>query len=133
MAAVVCGFAALLPDADHPRSWAGRRLPGVSWAAGAVFGHRGALHSLAGAAAVSWVVVWAAKLLGLAISWKFVFLGYIVHLLLDMLTPAGVAWLWPLPQRISLPLATTGGGLERIVITPALFLFVVWNLAKIVL
>ena len=36
----------LLPDIDHPKSWAGRRLRPVSTLIAAVFGHRGVTHSL---------------------------------------------------------------------------------------
>ena len=87
----------LLPDIDHPKSFLGQRLSWISKPVARAFGHRGFTHSLLavfGALTLfylkvpdSWIVP-ADALQGLV-------LGYLSHILADMLTPAGVPLLWP--------------------------------------
>jgi inner membrane protein len=94
--AVMCWFA-MLPDVDH-------RLP--------VIEHRGVTHSLLFAALVGGLFGAAGVALGGAFSVAGVSLGVSgfllgvltvgAHLLGDMLTPAGVPLLWPLPRTYSL-------------------------------
>ena len=127
--AALVGVAALLPDVDHPGSAAGRMAPGVSHAFGLVFGHRGFLHSLLGAACLTWAVCRLAAVLGFAVPWQPLFAGYMVHLVLDTFTPSGVPWLWPLGVRVSVPLVRTGGILEKAVVAPAVLLFVASKIA----
>jgi inner membrane protein len=100
----------LLPDLDHPEGrLANERILGIpvlkplSWLIGAVFGHRGATHSLlalAGLVALGDLpfLPWAWAHLGLLLGW-----GYASHLLADMLTKSGVPLLWPLDWRIGFP------------------------------
>lgn len=114
---VVSGLASLLPDIDSPKSVAGRSAPVLSWGARIAVGHRGLLHSLLAASAVS-LLLSAVPFLR-CYSWFF-FWGYVSHLLLDALNPEGVPLLWPLPLRVSVPLAETGGLLERFVLRPLL-------------
>ena len=97
----------LLPDIDHPKSFLGQRLSWVSKPVARAFGHRGFTHSLLavfGALALfylkvpdSWIIP-ADALQGLV-------LGYLSHILADMLTPAGVPLLWPCRWRFRLPRA----------------------------
>lgn len=117
---------------------AGHRSPKVvSWPAagldlkarGAAFGHRGFTHSLLavfGALTLfylkvpdSWIVP-ADALQGLV-------LGYLSHILADMLTPAGVPLLWPCRWRFRLPILAPrkGNQLER-ALCMALFVYAVW-------
>jgi membrane-bound metal-dependent hydrolase YbcI (DUF457 family) len=80
----------LLPDIDHPKSFLGQRLSWISKPVARAFGHRGFTHSLLavfGALTLfylkvpdSWIVP-ADALQGLV-------LGYLSHILADMLTPA---------------------------------------------
>lgn len=123
---LVCGLSALLPDVDHAGSWLGRRTPGVSWSVQAIFGHRGAVHSLPGALVFSWLIPFLAAKAGLLVPWQPVLFGFLTHLILDSLNPGGVAWLWPLPWRLALPLTRTGGVLERYLLNPALVLAAVY-------
>ena len=109
----------LLPDIDHPKSWAGRRLRPVSSLIAAVFGHRGVTHSLlalAGCwAALRYEVVprgWAAP----------VVTGYLSHLLADLLTPGGLRLAWPLRGTWSLPLCRSGSPFEPLVVALAMSL-----------
>lgn len=93
----------LLPDIDHPKSFLGQRLSWISKPVARAFGHRGFTHSLLavfGALTLfylkvpdSWIVP-ADALQGLV-------LGYLSHILADMLTPAGVPLLMALPLALS--------------------------------
>ncbi|RLF16094.1 MAG: hypothetical protein DRJ97_02020 [Thermoprotei archaeon] len=74
----------LAPDVDRYRSLLSRLIP---------LKHRGALHSLAGAAAASVVIALTLRAPYLPL---FFALGYLSHLALDSLTPMGVAWLSPI-------------------------------------
>ncbi|ATZ11451.1 metal-dependent hydrolase [Erwinia amylovora] len=108
----------LLPDIDHPKSFLGQRLRWLSWPVARVFGHRGFTHSLL---AVGGGV--ALLQLKLPSDWLFpadvlqgMVLGYLSHIVADMLTPAGVPLLWPCRWRFRLPLLRSqkGNQLERL-------------------
>ena len=80
--------AALLPDLDHHAAL----LPHWPWLAR--YGHRQLSHSLVLG------LLWTATVWPLPSGWTLALsAGFHSHVLLDMLTPAGVAWLWPLPWR----------------------------------
>lgn len=83
----------LFPDIDTPTSAVGRKIPLFSLIAG---GHRGWTHSLMG------LILFSAPLLSVfntEIALAFA-AGYISHLLLDMLNPAGVRIFWPIPLTL---------------------------------
>ena len=119
----------LLPDIDHPRSLLGQRLSWLSKPIARLCGHRGFTHSLLavfGALTLfylkvpdSWIVP-ADALQGMV-------LGYLSHILADMLTPAGVPLLWPCRWRFRLPILAPrkGNQLER-VLCMALFAYAVF-------
>ncbi len=96
----------LLPDIDHPKSFLGQRLKWISKPIARAFGHRGFTHSLLAVFALlatfylkvpeSWFIP-ADALQGMV-------LGYLSHILADMLTPAGVPLLWPCRWRFRLPI-----------------------------
>lgn len=121
---------AILPDIDTPSSmaghWFGGRITRLAVGGlliyyslktgnqkgmllGAVFlglafmPHRGLTHSLAGLALFSM----AAYILPIPFI-PFV-IGYVSHLLLDMLTPMGIPVFWPLSLNVKIPIAATGG------------------------
>ncbi|GAA0589523.1 hypothetical protein GCM10009416_30110 [Craurococcus roseus] len=105
---------ALLPDVDHPKSWAGRRLRPVSTVVAAVFGHRGVTHSL-----LALVGCWAALRYGTGVprAWAApVVVGYLSHLLADLLTPGGLRLAWPLRGTWALPLCRSGSPFEPLVV-----------------
>ncbi len=114
----VSAVAALLPDIDSPQSFIGSKIP-VSYVANKVSGHRHAFHSL-----VASVVFFGAGFLLQRLAhlppWfaAAVFIGYVSHLALDTLNPAGVPWLWPWKFRFRIPMVQTGGLLERLVVMP---------------
>ncbi|MBD0273309.1 MAG: metal-dependent hydrolase [Acetobacteraceae bacterium] len=104
----------LLPDVDHPKSWAGRRLRPVSHLVAAVFGHRGVTHSL-----LALVGCWAALRHGTGVprAWVApVVVGYLSHLLGDLLTPGGLRLAWPLRGTWALPLCRSGSPFEPLVV-----------------
>lgn len=124
-ACLACGAAAaLLPDADEPKSTVNRYAVVVGPAIGRAIRHRTATHSLAALAGLMLLVrgLWPAVPAPL---WWSVGAGFASHLLTDALTPDGAMWFWPaLPWRVSFtgwlpdPLGRafrTGGWFERVV------------------
>jgi inner membrane protein len=121
--ACVSGIAALLPDIDSPESFVGARVPVLPFLIRGVTGHRGAAHSiLAGLfSALLFGVIVELSGWGQAEPLLIAFLsGYLSHLALDALNPAGVPLLWPLPARFTLPLMQTGGVLEKLLLFPVI-------------
>lgn len=117
VAAAMAG--ALLPDLDHPSSWAGRRLWPISKPLSMVLGHRGATHSLLavlGSLMILNVSTPSSPLSGMI---EPITVGYLSHLAGDALTPAGIPLLWPWKRRFGLPICSTGGLLEIILATAA--------------
>ncbi|MBC7905646.1 MAG: metal-dependent hydrolase [Rhodospirillaceae bacterium] len=104
----LAALGALLPDIDHPQSWAGRKLKPISVPLAMVVGHRGVTHSLLAVLggivvlAVMGMHAWAAPLV----------IGYLSHLAADGLTPSGVPLLWPMKRRFTLNLCSTGSFVE---------------------
>lgn len=117
IALVSAGIGALLPDldadeslirhethtarSDGPLGWL------VSWL---MPSHRGVTHSGLAALAV----------VGLAWLWPHYWLtalaiGYVSHIVADMLTRQGVPVLWPIHWRLSLSPITTGGSAESLI------------------
>lgn len=101
----------LLPDIDHPQSWAGRKLRPISVPLAALVGHRGVTHSL--------LAVLAGVLIVAVVGWHGlnglagpVVVGYLSHLAADSLTPSGVPLLWPSRRRFTLNLCSTGSIME---------------------
>ncbi|WP_272665112.1 MULTISPECIES: metal-dependent hydrolase [unclassified Providencia] len=97
---------ALLPDIDHPSSIPGRLLRIFSLPISKLCGHRGFTHSL-----VAWFLLMISCYQWVPTEWAIpndiiqaFLLGYISHLVADMLTPSGVPLLWPLPQRFCFPM-----------------------------
>ena len=103
----------LLPDIDHPKSWAGQRLRPLSLAVAAVFGHRGITHSALALLVCGWGL-----LQGGAPRWAVAPLavGALSHLAADLLTPAGLRLAWPLRRTWALPLCRSGSAMEPLVV-----------------
>jgi membrane-bound metal-dependent hydrolase YbcI (DUF457 family) len=79
-------------------------------------GHRAATHVLPIAAALTVGMYYLGASLGFPSLWIWFAAGYLSHLLLDMMTPAGLALFWPLSKRdwhilpSFLRMQTGGGG-----------------------
>ncbi|ATR20094.1 putative membrane-bound metal-dependent hydrolase [Roseomonas mucosa] len=104
---------ALLPDIDHPKSWVGKRTRPVSNVIGWIFGHRGITHS-ALAVAACFVLLLQTDLPRWVMAPLLV--GYLSHLVADLLTPGGLRLAWPMKGTWSLPLCRTGSAFEPLVV-----------------
>lgn len=102
----------LLPDIDHPQSWAGRKVRVISVPLSLLVGHRGITHS---ALAVIGCLM-ALATLGMGLMAAPIVIGYLSHLLADGLTPSGVPLLWPSRRRFTLNLCQTGSLMEMLVV-----------------
>ncbi len=88
------GIGALLPDLDSPDSLVGRWLPFLSRRLEARLGSGEGWHTPAAAALVA--ALTAPLLLVIPVRvWLPVPLGFLCHLVVDLLTPQGVMLLWP--------------------------------------
>jgi len=125
VAAAAGALAALLPDIDSPESFLGSRIPVLPSVVRMTVGHRGPLHSLVCAGVVLLLASMFLKS-GYAHLIPMIVAGYLSHLVMDSLNPQGVPWLWPMRKHFGLPLVQTGSLLERLVVTPAMVLLVVW-------
>lgn len=116
LALAVCLFGSMLPDIDRSRSKIGKKFWLVSWLAEKIFHHRGPIHSILFMLFFSAVFGLLFKYLGLSQMLTFwLAIGYLSHLVLDSLTPQGVAWLFPLKYRIRFG-AKTGSLLEKVIL-----------------
>lgn len=105
----------LLPDIDHPHSWAGRKVPFISIPLSLLLGHRGLTHSALAVVACAMVLA----IMGTGWLAAPVVVGYLSHLLADGLTPSGVPLMWPSKRRFTLNLCRTGS-LTEIAIVAAI-------------
>jgi len=115
----------LLPDIDHPKSWVGKRVWPLSLVCAKLFGHRGMTHSLIAVAACAALVLDGR--MPLPITAPLV-VGYLSHLVADLLTPGGLRLAWPMKGTWSLPLCRTGSAFEPLVV--ALMLSWAWGATK---
>lgn len=118
-AIVVSGVSALLPDIDIPTSKVGRASPIISTIINIAFGHRGLFHSLLAAGFIFLLILKFFPAYSL-----YCLIGYLSHLLLDCLTPAGVPLLWPISYRFRVPIIKTGSVMELILFVCIATLFV---------
>lgn len=124
----------LLPDIDEPNSYVGRRTKGVSHMTKAIFGHRGFTHTLLATLLVfiPFILLMYPHLLGdgfehyMAQSTKLttfflplfygIGIGYLFHILGDMLSISGVPLFMPFTQKkFKIPLYRTGGKREMLI------------------
>ncbi len=108
--------ASIAVDIDSKDSKIGRLIYPVSVTTEATIGHRGPLHSPFVAAfiyaALMWLVPLSVNILGPVIALP-ILIGYIGgHLIPDLFNPEGLP-LWPLKGRISIPLITPLGALDK--------------------
>ncbi|MDC9616110.1 metal-dependent hydrolase [Xenorhabdus khoisanae] len=99
-------LASLLPDIDHPSSTLGRLFRFISIPIARLCGHRGFTHSLL--ALIAGITLFQTEI---PPDWPIptdfihaMVVGYISHLIADMLTPAGIPLLWPLRIRFCIPI-----------------------------
>ncbi len=104
----VCVLASLVPDLDLPMSTLGRKVRPLSWLLNILFGHRGLLHTI-------WfpLIIWVILMVyGHNLIAGAFFLGYVSHLIIDMLNIKGLYLFYPIiPVRLY-GFVKTGGMLE---------------------
>ncbi|MCR3755498.1 MAG: putative inner membrane protein regulated by LexA [Sodalis sp. Psp] len=115
----------LLPDIDHPQSLLGQRLKWLSSPIFRIFGHRGFTHSLL--AIITGILLFMCLPMQITIpldACHAMIIGYLSHIIADMLTPAGVPLLWPWRWRFRMPIlsSTKGNQSERLVCIAVLLL-----------
>ena len=104
----IATISGLAPDLDTPKSSIGKRLPFISHPLGMIVGHRGLTHSLLAATLCVFGIVWGIGVQQSQPLYHLLLLpfliGYLSHLIGDMMNPSGVPLLWPYPQRYTFPL-----------------------------
>lgn len=104
---------ALLPDICHSGSKIGRKLPVLSKAINALFGHRTFTHSLLFLVIVAWLL--NSFIPNEAVKAGFL-AGMVSHYVLDMATRNGIKLFFPLSMTVRFPLTTkTGSKVESAV------------------
>ncbi|MFH1648928.1 MAG: metal-dependent hydrolase [Candidatus Woesearchaeota archaeon] len=109
-------FAALLPDIDQSNSLLGRKAKPIGW----LVKHRGAFHSLV-VGIIGSGIFWIAWNQTIALAFGF---SYILHLLSDTLSKAGVELFWPAPWKLK-GLMKVGGFAEGILFVVLVVLSVI--------
>jgi len=114
-------FGVVFVDIDSSSARIARKFWFLSW----MFRHRGFLHSLAGCVFLSLVV-------GIGSLWGGFgfFVGYLSHLVLDCLTPAGIGLFWPFGFKVR-GFARSGGWVEDVVFVLLLLLNVLLVFEKL--
>jgi inner membrane protein len=113
----------LLPDIDHPQSLISQQIPLVGKVISRLTRHRGLFHSILGVVILFGLSAWlsiliAGGLTSLGIqqadtATRYIsaglMIGYILHIVADMLTISGVKLFYPWKRNIRIPLFKTGG------------------------
>lgn len=96
---VIAMIGAMIPDLDHRDSIVGRAFPFISKSLEYHYGHRTITHSL-----IAQAIIGTLAILLLPDGYGMAFLaGWLSHSIIDMMTPSGVCWFWPLTIRCVLP------------------------------
>jgi endonuclease YncB( thermonuclease family) len=118
----------VLPDADDPKSWLGRRLGSLSWKLHRLLGAGSFLHSLSAlllcTTALGLPLWWVSGQPALAVA---AFVGHGSHLFADMMTLGGVQLFWPSRAIAVLPgrdqyRVVSGSASERVFVAVVLLL-----------
>ena len=104
----ICVGSAILADLDHPFSKIGSKIRPLSWLLNLLFGHRGFMHTIWFPFLIYFLLmVFDQKLWAGAF-----FIGYMSHLVMDMLTTRGVYFFFPLNKTKINGFIKTSGVLE---------------------
>ncbi|MCV2499759.1 MAG: metal-dependent hydrolase [Candidatus Lightella neohaematopini] len=105
----------LLPDIDHPKSFIGKRFKWLSIPIYKLFGHRSFTHSLL----LIIIIIIYVNIRKINISVDVIYamiIGYISHIIADILTPAGIPLFWPYSKKFSIPIIKKSNvRLERLI------------------
>ena len=118
---------AMLPDIDYPKSYLGRKCRLISNFVYNLFGHRGFIHS-----PLCLLLLYTMLLLIFGyIPYKSIYIkvfidsiciGYASHLVLDMLTPAGIPLLYPFSKKRCRLLCLTNDNGNKLIYCILIFL-----------
>ncbi|MEG6512393.1 metal-dependent hydrolase [Desulforamulus ruminis] len=132
---LLSGIACAIPDLDHHNSMASKMFPGpVSDIVCKVFSKRTAMHSLAAALLLHWVLQFLG--FGLSETARIAVVGaFLSHPFIDLFNPEGVQLFWPVGPKISLakwlpwPFTfRTGSRIETFFFRPAIWGLAAWAL-----
>ncbi len=110
----------LVPDIDTPESKIGRRIPVIPTLINTLLGHRTITHSM-----LTMLGIFAflkQYSLQIGIAWL---IGFSCHVILDILTPQGVQFFWPIPFNVRLGILQTNGIIELTYV----FLLIMFNIS----
>lgn len=110
-------ISSLLPDICHAQSKIGRRFKVLSFFIRLLFGHRTFTHSLLFISIIICLLYAIQTPIYYLIT---IILGMLSHVILDMLTPRGVKFLYPIPISVKFPLVFKTGGLVDLSLASAL-------------
>lgn len=119
----VCAMAALLPDIDHPKSTVGQYIYPVSKLISMVFGHRGFTHSLLAVFGMIYLLVAIDGSQAFNLWVTVIAIGYLSHLVADIVTPAGLPLLYPIKYRFTTPFTVEAGGVGETILVVLYALF----------
>ena len=127
----------LFPDIDQSTATLWRRIRGGSFLGRLISpllgGHRLITHSILGLVATGYLLKWFLEILhsvllvDMNIIWWAFMIGFVSHLIMDMLTRDGVPLLFPIPLKFGIPpiksmRPKTGGFFEKVICFPSLIL-----------
>ncbi len=99
-------FFSILPDIDHPKSYLGNKFKLISNFIFYIFGHRTFTHSLL-ILFIIYIIYVYLNFFVLLINKNIIlgiYIGYISHIISDMITYNGVYFFWPYKYKIRFPL-----------------------------
>lgn len=104
IAASGLAIGSLFPDIDHQNSFLSRKVKPLSWLTSKVLKHREFTHSIVGTISIYYLLKLILDKIAIDILLSDIFLkafiiGMISHILLDMLTVAGVVLFYPLSKK----------------------------------
>lgn len=117
----------LLPDIDHPKSWIGHRLKGISTFIASIFGHRNFFHSPL-ALGILFGLCWYLFQGSIFVFASNAFcLGYLTHLIGDWITSQGIPIFWPIKKRFRSPLSFRSGGIIEHTVALTFMVIAMWG------
>ncbi len=100
-------FFSILPDIDHIKSFIGRNFFFISYFIYRIFGHRKFIHSILFFFLFYFFIFKYNKIFILNTKFIYIkysfFIGYLSHIIIDMLTIKGVKLFWPININFRLP------------------------------
>lgn len=114
---VLSVISSLLPDICHTQSKIGQKFKLLSFFIRLIFGHRTFTHSLLFIGIIGFLLYLIDTLVYYGVA---IIIGLFSHVILDMITPKGVKFLYPLPITIKMPINFKTGGLVDLSLATAL-------------